>query len=98
MWSNGSESVEYFSAFSLSLPSDNMHGNNMDTTGEDLRGLKKNSGAVQVNNQWGAIRSIGFPSNWPQNDTWKPTLLWDSDSPPYPSDMSTSYSTNKCYN
>ncbi|KAI4352581.1 hypothetical protein L6164_006818 [Bauhinia variegata] len=44
----------------------------------------------------------GFPFSLPPNDSatnWKPinTLAWDSPSPPCPSDMSTSYSTNKCY-
>lgn len=95
--SNGSESVEEFSGFSISLPHDNMQGN-METTEEDLGGLKKNQGAVQVNNQWSAIRSIGFPFSLPPNDTWKPNLLWDLDSPPCPSEISTSFSTNKCYN
>ncbi|XP_062104756.1 putative NAC domain-containing protein 94 [Humulus lupulus] len=99
--SNGSEStVDEFSGFSISLPNDNMHGT-METAAaeeEDLTGLKKNPEAVQINNQWGGIRSIGFPFTLPPNDTWKPTLFWDSDSPPCPSDMSASYSTNKCYN
>ncbi|KAI4346416.1 hypothetical protein L6164_007313 [Bauhinia variegata] len=50
--------------------------------------------------QWGITgQTIGFPFSLPPSDrtSWKATLPWDSPSPPCPSDMSTSYSTNKCY-
>ncbi|GLT56483.1 hypothetical protein SLA2020_295200 [Shorea laevis] len=49
------------------------------------------------NNLWGPIRSMGFPFNLPPNlpDSWKPNLPWDS--PSCPSEMSTTYSPNKCY-
>lgn len=89
------ESQEHqFNGFSISLAQD-MQGN-MGTGGEDEEaGLKKDQGHMaQVNNQCGVIRSIGFPFSLPPNDAWKPTLPWDS--PPCPSEMSTSYSTNKC--
>lgn len=95
--SNASESrdsegpQQQFSGFSISLPQE-MQENV--ATGEDEGGLRKNSGAAP-NDEWGTIRSIGFPFSLPSNDAWKPNLPWDS--PPCPSEMSTSYSTNKCY-
>ena len=58
-------------------------------TGEDEAGLRKNQGAA-LDNQWGTIQSIGFPFSLPSDN-----LSWDS--PACPSEMSTSYSTNKCY-
>ncbi|XP_052190506.1 protein FEZ-like isoform X2 [Diospyros lotus] len=65
-------------------------------SGEDDMGMKKNPSAIHHNNQGGSIRSIGFPSSLPSNltDAWKPNLPWDS--PPYPSEMSTTYSTKTC--
>uniref|UniRef100_A0A803QMD2 NAC domain-containing protein n=1 Tax=Cannabis sativa TaxID=3483 RepID=A0A803QMD2_CANSA len=82
--------VDEFNGFSV-----NMH-TTMETISpeeEDLSGLKKNPEEIEVNNQWGGIRSIGFPFNLPQNDiNWKPTLFWDTESP---SDI---MSTSKCYN
>ncbi|KAM6550009.1 hypothetical protein CsatB_021685 [Cannabis sativa] len=82
--------VDEFNGFSV-----NMH-TTMETISpeeEDLSGLKKNPEETEVNNQWGSIRSIGFPFNLPQNDiNWKPTLFWDTESP---SDI---MSTSKCYN
>jgi hypothetical protein len=95
--SNASESIDsegpqqQFSGFSISLLQEIQE--NMGT-GEDEGGLRKNSGAAP-NDEWGTIRSIGFPFSLPSNDVWKPNLPWDS--PPCPSEMSTSYSTNKCY-
>ena len=90
---NVSESVvefdgsnNHFTYFSMNLPHD-VQGN-----------MEKNLGSPHANtNQWGPIRSLGFPFSLPGNDQpWKPNLPWDS--PPCPSDMSTSFSTNKCYN
>ncbi|XP_077225030.1 putative NAC domain-containing protein 94 [Tasmannia lanceolata] len=44
------------------------------------------------------LRTVGFPFNQSNlSDAWKPNLPWDSDSPPCPSELSTSCSTNKCY-
>ncbi|XVF85930.1 hypothetical protein PTKIN_Ptkin17bG0157300 [Pterospermum kingtungense] len=50
--------------------------------------------------QWGTVRSssTGFPFNFPMpttmGDAWKPSMPWDSS---YPSEMSTSFSSTKCY-
>ncbi|KAE8021673.1 hypothetical protein FH972_007544 [Carpinus fangiana] len=98
--SNASESIDsqgrpqqqQFSGFSISMPQEMQE--NMGT-GEDYEAagglIRKNS-----NDEWGTIRSIGFPFSLPSNDAWiKPNLPWDS--PPCPSEMSTSYSTNTCY-
>lgn len=95
--SNGSETIDsdgpqqQFSGFSISLPQE-MHENM--GTGAGEAGVGENSSETQ-NNQWGTMRSIGFPFNLPSNDAWKPNLPWDS--PPCPSEMSTTYSTSKCY-
>ena len=43
----------------------------------------------------GTIQSIGFPFNLPSHDALRPNLPWDS--PACPSEMSASYTTNKCY-
>ncbi|KAF5735539.1 hypothetical protein HS088_TW15G01046 [Tripterygium wilfordii] len=66
---------------------------------EDQGGLKKNQSETHDSNQWGTPRSIGFPFSLPSSvpNDWKLDLPWDSDSPPWPSDTSSSYSTNKCY-
>lgn len=95
--SNASESIgsqgaqqQQFSGFSISMPQEMQE--NMGTGEDEAAGLiRKNS-----NDEWGTIRSIGFPFSLPSNETnWKPNLPWDS--PPCPSEMSTSYSTNTCY-
>ncbi|CAL5325824.1 hypothetical protein CsSME_00005164 [Camellia sinensis var. sinensis] len=96
-----SESIDFegqqlqFNGFSTSSPQD-MQGSIGNE--EDHMGLRKIPSAGHGNNQWGSVRSIGFPFSLPSNlpDAWKPSNLpWDS--PPYPSEMSTTYSTNKCY-
>ncbi|KAM7508017.1 hypothetical protein LguiA_018470 [Lonicera macranthoides] len=40
-----------------------------------------------------SVHAIGFPFSLA--DEWKPSLPWDS--PPCPSEISTTYSANKCY-
>lgn len=87
-------SQQQLNGFSISSPQD-MQGSV--GIGEDDMGLEKNPSAVHVNNQWANIRSIGFPFSLPLNhsDAWKPNLPWDS--PPCPSEMSTTYSPNNCY-
>lgn len=67
------------------------------TMDEEEMNLKKNSSIAydnSDNNHWGSTRSIGFPFSLPLNspEDWKSNLPWDS--PPCPSDMSTSFSTN----
>ncbi|CAB4305421.1 unnamed protein product [Prunus armeniaca] len=107
--SNATGSIDFdgsqqqqFSGFSINL-SQNQMQENMET-GQNEGGFRKNlsSSTSHANNnnnnngQWGSIRPIAFPfSLASDDDAWKPTL--PSDSPPCPSDMSTSYSTNKCY-
>ncbi|KAL0350895.1 UNVERIFIED_CONTAM: protein FEZ [Sesamum radiatum] len=65
---------------------------------DEQEGFRKNQSITNTPNQWGNLRSIGFPFSLPSAvpDSWKPNLPWDS--PPCPSEISsTNYSTNKCY-
>ncbi|KAL0450556.1 UNVERIFIED_CONTAM: hypothetical protein Slati_1612000 [Sesamum latifolium] len=65
---------------------------------DEQEGFRKNLGITNTHNQWGNLRSMGFPFSLPSAvpDSWKPNLPWDS--PPCPSEISsTNYSTNKCY-
>ncbi|OAY60160.1 protein FEZ [Manihot esculenta] len=98
--SKTSESIDYegsqhqFNGFSISLPQvtqDHMAAD------EDEACLRKNPSGVHENSQWETMRSIGFPFSLTSNlpDAWKSNLPWDS--PPCPSEMSSTYSTNKCY-
>lgn len=57
---------------------------------EDQLGFRKSQ-----NQQWNNIRSIGFPFNLPPSVSNSGTLSWDSAT--CPSELSTSYSSNKCY-
>ncbi|XP_011010602.1 PREDICTED: protein FEZ-like isoform X1 [Populus euphratica] len=94
-----SESTEYegsqqqFNGFSINLLQE-MQG---DIGTGDETGLRKNPSSIQDNNLMGTFRSIGFPFSLPSNlpDAWKSNLPWDS--PSCPSEMSTTYSTNKCH-
>ncbi|KAJ9147630.1 hypothetical protein P3X46_029767 [Hevea brasiliensis] len=96
--SKPSESIHYegsqhqFNDFSISL-----HQDTQGTVGaeEDETGLRKNPSGVHDNSQWATMRSIGFPFSLPLNlpDAWKSNLPWDS--PPCPSEMSSTYSTKK---
>ncbi|KAJ4707460.1 NAC domain protein [Melia azedarach] len=81
--------------FSISLPQEIQA--NMTAEADETEISRKNPNANQDNNSWGTVRSIGFPFSLPLNlpDAWKPNLPWDS--PPCPSEMSTTYSTNNCY-
>ncbi|KAJ7970981.1 NAC domain protein [Quillaja saponaria] len=96
--SKASDCIEFggpkqqFSDFSISEPQQMLGNMGSEAVEESSR---KNTGAIQATQQWGTVRSIGFPFSLPLNDDWKPNLPWDS--PPCPSEMSTSYSTNKCY-
>ncbi|KAH7839121.1 hypothetical protein Vadar_021998 [Vaccinium darrowii] len=58
---------------------------------EDDMGLRKYSSEGRDSNGWGNIRSFVFPFSLPPDlpDEWKPSLQWDS--PPCPSEMSTTY-------
>ncbi|XP_020083440.1 putative NAC domain-containing protein 94 [Ananas comosus] len=60
--------------------------------------VEVNGDTCTINNShWGTTRTINFPFNLPTNlpDEWKTNLTWDS--PPCLSDVSTNYSTKKCY-
>lgn len=83
-----------FNNFSMSSPEE-MQGSI--GTEEADAGSTKIRSATHGNNQWGNIQPIGFPFSLPSSlpDAWKPNLAWDS--PPCPSEVSPTYSTNKCY-
>ncbi|KAI3985888.1 hypothetical protein MKX01_026674 [Papaver californicum] len=97
--SKSSESIDFggiehrsSNGFSTNLPQE-MQGN-MGTVEEESCLRKSNQNALATgNNQWGTVRSVGYPFDLP--DAWKANFPWES--PPCPSEMSTSYSTNKCY-
>ncbi|KAK7266373.1 hypothetical protein RIF29_19017 [Crotalaria pallida] len=78
--------------FSISLPQDNMQMQGTTNMGTVVAGLvedhgwRKNLSPVQIS---------GFPFNLSPDDDWKPTFSWESH--PCPSDMSTTFATNKCY-
>ncbi|KAK9116742.1 hypothetical protein Sjap_015689 [Stephania japonica] len=84
----------HFNGFSFALPHELPGSTNYV---EEKTCSRKNPGISHINNHGGAVRSVAFPFNLPLEmpDAWKPTLPWDS--PPCPSEMSTSHSTNKCY-
>ncbi|KAA8532982.1 hypothetical protein F0562_032901 [Nyssa sinensis] len=78
-------------SFSINLPEE-MQGN--PGNGEETAALIEDPNVSHFYEQWGSIRSVGIPFSVPA-DAWKSSLLWDSST--CPSEMSTSYSTNKCY-
>lgn len=65
--------------------------------GEEAAFLKNLHVTHGDDDQWESVRAVGFPFSFPLSmaESWKPNMLWDSS--PSPSEMSTSYSTNKCY-
>ncbi|KAF7124656.1 hypothetical protein RHSIM_Rhsim12G0132100 [Rhododendron simsii] len=89
-----SENIDFSNGFPLALPEEmhaiGIHGD------QETELMLKNSDGPNFDDQWGITRStIGIPFSFP-NAGRKPDLVWDSS--PCPSDqMSTSYSTNKCY-
>ncbi|KAJ4961591.1 hypothetical protein NE237_021501 [Protea cynaroides] len=99
--SKASESVDFSSlqqqcnGLSIILPQE-MQGNIGASVEETCP--RKNSNVTPTINEWGTLRSIGFPFSLPPNlpDSWKTNSPWDS--PACPSEMSVNYSTNKCYN
>ncbi|XP_059655049.1 protein FEZ-like [Cornus florida] len=85
---------EQYNSVSITLPHE-MEANAVH--GEEIASVK-DPNAMHYHDNWGNIRSVGFPINLPSSlsDAWKSNLLWDSS--PCPSDqLSTSYSTSKCY-
>ncbi|KAK7316356.1 hypothetical protein VNO77_35332 [Canavalia gladiata] len=87
------EPNQHYGGFSISLPHDMQANISGGTEEQDWR---KNQGFEQFNQWETAGRTIGFPFSLPTNDAWKSNVAWDS-SPPCPSEMSTTYSSNKCY-
>ncbi|XP_022734826.1 protein FEZ-like [Durio zibethinus] len=92
----GGGSQDHCNGFSFTLPHE-MQGN-MINNGDHENSLFKSLNVSHVDDQWPTIRSIGFPFNLPlptsMGDAWKPSMPWDSS---YPSEMSTSFSSTKCY-
>ncbi|RZC58629.1 hypothetical protein C5167_005936 [Papaver somniferum] len=85
---NFSGTQQEYGGFSSMLPQE-MQGNI--SFGEDEEAwLRRTTNTLSANDQWGTVRSVDFPFNLPISN-----LTWDS--LPCPSDISTSYSTNKCY-
>lgn len=100
-------SSSIFGDYSIALP-ENMEGGSGCVHEETL--LKEANNVINnmehMEEQWGinVVRSnigvLPLMNNFPLNmaaDAWKTNLLWDSSSPCPSSEMSTSYSTNKCY-
>ncbi|KAL3526515.1 hypothetical protein ACH5RR_011171 [Cinchona calisaya] len=87
-----SESIEFegsqqhFNSFTINSSQDMQEEISMEN---NEAGIRKDQRDIDSNNEWGNMRSIGFPFSIP--DSWKPNLQWDS--PNCPSEIS----TNKCY-
>ncbi|XP_059295261.1 putative NAC domain-containing protein 94 [Lycium ferocissimum] len=100
--SKNSETIDFegqnqqLNSFSISSSSQEMQRSiSME---DDEAGLRSNQTSINDNiTQWENIRSVGFPFSLTTSltDEWKPSLSWDS--PSCPSEISTTYSTNKCY-
>lgn len=105
-------SSSIFGDYSIALP-ENIEGGAGGVHDDTTTTTLKEANNVIINNmehmeelQWGNVvrsNNIGvlpLMNNFPLNmaaDAWKTNLLWDSSSPCPSSEMSTSYSTNKCY-
>ncbi|XP_060215773.1 putative NAC domain-containing protein 94 [Lycium barbarum] len=93
-------SSSIFGDYSTALP-ENLEGGDVHET-TTLKEANNVINMEHMEEQWGNGRSnIGLPlmNNFPLNmaaDAWKTNLLWDS-SPCPSSEMSTSFSSNKCY-
>ncbi|CAN4081268.1 unnamed protein product [Withania somnifera] len=99
-------SSSIFGDYSIALP-ENMEGGS--SGGVIQESLKEANNVINnmehIEEQWGnVVRSnigvLPLMHNFPLNmvgDAWKTNLLWDSSSPCPSSEVSTSYSTNKCY-
>ncbi|KVI09111.1 protein FEZ-like [Cynara cardunculus var. scolymus] len=85
---------QQFNNFSMKSPQDRQ--GSIDT-GDHDEGLRKNSDPINDNHKWANVRTSGFPFSVPSTvtDDWNLNMPWDS--PTCPSEMSTTYSTNKCY-
>lgn len=74
-------SQQYFNSFLVNSSQDMQEGISMEN---EEPGLRKDQRDSDGNHQWGNMRSIGFPFS----------LSWDS--PNCPSEISTTYTTDKC--
>uniref|UniRef100_A0A1D1Z435 Protein FEZ n=1 Tax=Anthurium amnicola TaxID=1678845 RepID=A0A1D1Z435_9ARAE len=64
---------------------------------EEEMNVRENTHASQANtNLWGTVRAVTFPFSLSPNlsDAWKSNLTWDSTA--CPSEMATTWSTNRC--
>ncbi|KAI3931255.1 hypothetical protein MKX01_040172 [Papaver californicum] len=85
---NFSGTQQEYVGFSTMLPQE-MQGN-ISFSEDEEAWLRRTTNTLSVNDQWGTVRSVDFPFNLPTSN-----LTWDS--LPCPSDISTNFSTNKCY-
>ncbi|KAL5981152.1 hypothetical protein ACLOJK_029072 [Asimina triloba] len=78
-------------SFTVSLPQE-VHVND----GEEKE--EATISTCHMNSQWGSNKNVNFPFNLPSDlsDEWKSNLIW-GDAVPCPTELSTTYSTNKCY-
>ncbi|KAM3358989.1 putative NAC domain-containing protein 94 [Capsicum galapagoense] len=102
-------SSSIFGDYSIALPESMEGGGGGGVHEETITALKEANNVINnmehMEEQWGnVVRSnigvLPLVNNFPLNvaaDAWKTSLLWDSSSPCPSSEMSTSYSTNKCY-
>ncbi|XVE91486.1 hypothetical protein REPUB_Repub01dG0014300 [Reevesia pubescens] len=97
----GGGSQDHCNGFIGTLPHE-MQGNMINNGDHENSIFKSLNVSHQVDDdQWDAVRSsIGFPFSLPLpmsmglGDAWKPSMPWDSSCP---SEMSTSFSSTKCY-
>ncbi|KAL2552306.1 protein FEZ-like [Forsythia ovata] len=64
---------------------------------DDEGALRNNQCSAHIPNQWQSIRQIGFPFSLPSTVSDSSNLNFPWDSPPCPSEISTTHSTNKFY-
>ncbi|XP_027096343.1 protein FEZ-like [Coffea arabica] len=88
---------QYFHNFSITVP-DQVTRRNANHDDQEETALVNDPNVAQRDQLWGTMQPVGYPFNFPLNmgDAWKSNLFWDS-SPCPSSDMSTNFSTNKCY-
>ncbi|XVE85866.1 hypothetical protein DITRI_Ditri17bG0125700 [Diplodiscus trichospermus] len=95
----GGGSQDHCNGFSVTLPHD-IQGNMINNGDHHESSLFKSLmiNPSHVDDQWETVRSVGFPFNLPFSmslaDAWKPSMPWDSS---YPSEISTSFCSTKCY-
>ncbi|CAN4079373.1 unnamed protein product [Withania somnifera] len=99
--SKTSETIDFegpnqqLNSFSICSPQEMQRSISM----EEEAGLRSNQTSTNDNTEWENLRSVGFPFSLTTNlaDEWKPSSSMSWDSPSCPSEISTTYSTNKCY-